>query len=119
MLGRWKEHLSTGPFPRVTSSWINMARFGQRSINQISHNHVVYGTTMTGTYYVTSGWSDPANHTNIQLVRPGFMGSEIGGHTIAFKPDPGMLVIWPTYLKHAADVHTGDMERVAVAFNAV
>ena len=29
----------------------------QRSINQLAHDHLVYGTAVTGVYYAATGWS--------------------------------------------------------------
>ena len=103
---------------RVTSSWVNIAGKAERSINQIAHNHAVYQSAVTGVYYTTSGWSSPASHTAIQLVRPVSMASKIGPSMIAIKPKAGTLLMFPSYLLHAADVHLGDEQRISYAFNA-
>ena len=106
---------------KVTSSWVNIAGKTQRSINQMAHNHLVYGTAVTGVYYATSGWAAPENAsavTRIQLVRPTHLGSLLSPTTLSIRPLPGTLLLFPTFLDHAADIHTGNTDRISVAFNA-
>jgi hypothetical protein len=115
---KWREWATAGKQLQVTSSWVNIAGKTQRSINQMAHNHLVYGTTVTGVYYATSGWSSVDNATRIQLIRPTHLASRLTPTTLSIRPLPGTLLLFPTFLDHAADIHAGDQDRISVAFNA-
>ena len=91
----------------VTSSWVNIARAKQRSINQIAHNHLSpYKSALTGIYYVTSGWSDVQHMeprtTNLKLLNPAVSASRghMEANIITIKPVPGLMIVFPTYVKH-------------------
>ena len=126
---RWQRWSERGKQLEVTSSWVNIAGKAQRSINQVAHSHLVYGTSVTGVYYAASGWSDAAakaagkqnntNSTNIWLVRPTHLSSRLSQMRKSYQPTPGTLLIFPTFLHHLADIHGGDEDRISVAFNAV
>ena len=127
--GRWQKWFAGGGKQlSVTSSWVNIAGKKQRSINQLAHNHLVYGTSVTGVYYAASGWSDAAakqagerggvNSTNLWLIRPTHLSSRLTATSMAVQPTPGTMLIFPTFLQHLADVHGGDEDRISVAFNA-
>ena len=103
---------------KVTSSWVNIAGKVERSINQIAHNHIVYKTAVTGVYYATSGWANASGATAIQLIRPCSLESTIGPSMLSIKPKAGSMLLFPSYILHAADIHLGDQERVSFAFNA-
>ena len=36
---------------------------------------------------------------------------------ILFKPDPGLMVLFPSYVPHVVLPHQGDRERISIAFN--
>lgn len=103
---------------KVTSSWVNIAGKVERSINQIAHNHLVYKTAVTGVYYATSGWANASQATAIQLIRPCSLESKIGPSMLSIKPKAGSMLLFPSYILHAADIHLGDQKRVSFAFNA-
>eukprot|EP00729_Bicosta_minor_P010296 gene10296-10741_t len=90
----------------------------ERSINQIAHNHLVYKTAVTGVYYATSGWANASQATAIQLIRPCSLESKIGPSMLSIKPKAGSMLLFPSYILHAADIHLGDQKRVSFAFNA-
>ena len=106
------------PF-KVSASWVNIAGNTQRSINQVAHNHLVYKTSVTGVYYATSGWSTAENATTIQLLRPSPFPGTLSAAALSIDPTNGTLLIFPTFLSHAADVHAGESNRISLAFNAI
>jgi hypothetical protein len=36
---------------------------------------------------------------------------------IRFRPDPGLMILFPSYVPHAVLPHRGDRERISIAFN--
>ena len=128
----FREKRAKKPF-QVTSSWLNIASKKQLGINQVSHNHAVYRTAVTGVYYVTVGHSDLApeddythdvagsvRSTPIRLTRAQSLAeSPLHPRFLIFHPKPGTILLFPSWLHHAADIHLGDEERVSYAFNAI
>ena len=107
----------------VKEMWVNVLDKGGR---QAMHNHA--NSFISGVVYLT------ATHPDARTV---FMKSP-GGHDFAFKndhartvpgaysadkwvspqPDPGDLVLFPSYLMHAVPPNAGE-RRITMAFNAI
>jgi uncharacterized protein (TIGR02466 family) len=107
----------------VKEMWVNVLDNGGR---QAMHNHA--NSFISGVVYLTPSHPD---------ARTVFMKSP-GGHDFAFKndhartapgpysadkwvspaPDPGDLVLFPSYLMHAVPPNPGD-RRITMAFNAI
>jgi uncharacterized protein (TIGR02466 family) len=107
----------------VKEMWVNVLDTGGR---QAMHNHA--NSFISGVVYLTP------THPDARTV---FMKSP-GGHDFAFKndhartepgpysadkwvsptPDPGDLVLFPSYLMHAVPPNPGD-RRITMAFNAI
>lgn len=128
-LQHYLKEKSEKPF-KVTSSWLNIASKDQLGINQLSHNHLVYRTSVTGVYYVATGYSDldeddygaygKVRSTAIRLTRAQSLAENmLHPRFITFYPSPGSILLFPSWLHHAADVHQGDEDRVSYAFNAI
>jgi hypothetical protein len=111
-------------------------------VYQISHHHLGWGTGISGVYYPADGWTSraadedggffsrssaaatPRDATPLNLAKPfRFDGVAISGDgatpTVFESIDTtaGTLVLFPSWLSHSADLHTGDATRVSVAFN--
>ncbi|TMJ53536.1 MAG: hypothetical protein E6G90_09110 [Alphaproteobacteria bacterium] len=43
---------------------------------------------------------------------------ELSTSNVLFKPEPGLMILFPSYVPHAVPPHRGDRERISVAFNA-
>jgi len=110
---------STRPLRWSLRAWVNVNRNGD--YNRV-HTHA--GATWSGTYYVDSGMSpdDPAASAPILLFDP------CQGHANTFlqpmmplafpvRPQPGLMILFPSYVPHMVDVHQGPRPRISIAFN--
>jgi uncharacterized protein (TIGR02466 family) len=100
------------------SAWANV---NQRGDFNTMHTHP--GATWSGVYYVDPGESEPAPEgTAIHLSDPcptrinGFF-PELASSTFLFRPEPGLMILFPSYLPHAVPPHRGDRPRISIAFN--
>lgn len=115
-------HASFGkPAPPATwrlSVWANINRRGD--FNQV-HTHP--GATWSGVYYVDHGEAEGVSAaTSIQLFDPdaartNLFFPELQASSIAFKPEPGLMILFPSYVPHAVPPHGSDRPRISVAFN--
>ena len=92
--------------------WANVLRDG--GYNTI-HNHP--GAVWSGSYYVSVGVARPEPRFNgwieFQDPRP----ANIHGQKERLRPEPGMLVMFPSWLNHYVNPFRGDGERISIAFN--
>ncbi len=105
----------------VMDAWANVNRSGDYNA---AHSHP--GCHWSGVYYVSTGEMDPAQPQNGMLefydprgataafVTPGFTF----GVTHAVNPEPGMIVLFPSWHLHAVRAYHGTSERISIAFNA-
>ena len=106
------------PSSWTLSAWANVNRRGD-----FNNMHTHPGATWSGVYYVDHGESNPdAEGTSIQLSDPCLMRTnmffpELPSPTFLFKPVPGLMILFPSYLPHAVPPHRGDRPRISVAFN--
>ncbi len=61
--------------------------------------------------------------TPIQLFDPdpartNLFFPELLASSVTFKPEPGLMILFPSYVPHAVPPHGGDNPRISVAFNA-
>jgi uncharacterized protein (TIGR02466 family) len=100
--------------------WANVSRHGQ--YNSV-HDHA--GTTWSGVYYVSGGKPDNNDPLNgkLELLDPRigvnvFGGQEglLGGRYFV-EPMPGLMVMFPSWLKHMVHPFSGSGERISVSFN--
>jgi len=100
------------------SAWANINRRGD--FNQL-HTHP--GATWSGVYYVDHGETDAAAPaTAIQLYDPdaaraNLFFPELSTSNVLFMPEPGLMILFPSYVPHAVPPHRGERERVSIAFN--
>jgi uncharacterized protein (TIGR02466 family) len=103
------------------SAWANVARPGQ--YHRI-HNHP--NSAWSGVYYVEVGAADPkfplAGVLEICDPRPftemiASPGDPFGKRAI-FRPEPGMMVLFPSWLYHFVNPYQGEGERISIAFNS-
>src|ERR1700751_2083744 len=99
--------------------WANVSRRGH--YNSV-HDHA--GTTWSGVYYVSGGNPDSNDPFNgkLELLDPrvGFnvLGGEEGffGGRYWVEPLPGLMVMFPSWLKHMVHPFSGSGERISVSF---
>jgi uncharacterized protein (TIGR02466 family) len=102
--------------------WANVSRRGH--YNSV-HDHA--SSVWSGVYYVEKGkpvGDDPLNG-RLEFIDPRvgvamsevFEGGMIGGRYLV-EPLPGLLVIFPSWLKHMVHPFEGTGERISISFNA-
>jgi uncharacterized protein (TIGR02466 family) len=100
--------------------WANVSRRGQ--YNSV-HEHP--GAVWSGVYYVASGspdTGDPLNgklefidpRSGINMLR--LEGGPSDGRCLV-SPKPGLMVMFPSWLKHMVHPLNGEGERISIAFN--
>jgi uncharacterized protein (TIGR02466 family) len=100
--------------------WANVSRRGQ--YNSV-HEHP--GAVWSGVYYVASGKPDNADPLNgkLELIDPRsginmlrLEGGPSDGRCLV-EPKPGLMVMFPSWLKHMVHPFAGEGERISIAFN--
>jgi uncharacterized protein (TIGR02466 family) len=99
-------------------AWANINRSGD--FNRV-HTHP--GSTWSGTYYVDTGEpEDPEAGTPIHLYDPcqgranTFLPPFVPT-SITLRPEPGMMILFPSYVPHMVYAHRGRQPRISIAFN--
>ena len=101
----------------TVDAWANVNRRGD-----FNRTHTHPGSTWSGTYYVDTGVDGEATAAALQLVDPcqGRANTFLAGiPAVSFtvKPEPGLMVLFPSYIPHTVYPHAGDRPRVSIAFN--
>jgi uncharacterized protein (TIGR02466 family) len=105
---------------QVVESWFHVTRAG--GYHEL-HNHP--NCSWCGIYYIEIGDSTGGDGSNV------FLDPRAGAHNyldagasylnqftqIDFEPEDGKLIIFPSYLLHAAKPYSGAKDRIVVAFN--
>ena len=111
--------LGSTTYISVRNAWVNIN--GKEHYNT-PHNHP--RSTLSGVFYITG------NNSTICFERPvdifghllediDSIGNTIFSHpVINFTPTKGMLLIFPSSLKHRVMPNESDSERISIAFNA-
>jgi uncharacterized protein (TIGR02466 family) len=106
------------PMTWALTAWANVSRRGH--YNNI-HTHPT--ATWSGVYYVDHGCSNPRDdRTSISLydanpARTNIFFPELPTNNYRFTPEPGLMLLFPSYLPHAVPPHQGDRPRISIAFN--
>lgn len=111
------------PLEWTLSAWANVNRRGD--FNQV-HTHP--RATWSGVYYVDHGEADAAAElgpdagTALHLYDPNpartnVFFPELSAADVQFKPHPGLMILFPSYLPHAVLPHQGARPRISIAFN--
>jgi uncharacterized protein (TIGR02466 family) len=107
------------PMGWTLQAWANVNRAGD--FNK-AHTHP--DATWSGTYYVDDGepGADAPNGTPIHFFDPLRGRSKtfmplILPISMSLRPEPGMMILFPSYLPHAVSPHRGSRPRISIAFN--
>lgn len=106
----------------VSNVWININY--KHSFNK---NHVHYNSFFSGSFYVEV----PENSGNINFINPAYLQeafvvpnfskftslTEPTAVTWTYKPQPNMLIAFPSWLEHNVDQNMNDSDRISIAFN--
>lgn len=104
----------------IAEAWVHVTR--DRGYHD-THSHP--NCSWCGIYCVDPGESslNPPNGTNRfePPVDPAY--ADLGSEAYEFEsiyicPEDGLLVLFPSYLRHSATVYAGTKERIVIAFNA-
>lgn len=96
--------------------------------------HCHPGATWSGVYYVDDGGAaQEGNGGELILEDPRYPMAYMGVSDLVFKdaagkamlsqsairPEPGLLVLFPSWLRHSVNPHKGDRERISIAINLI
>jgi uncharacterized protein (TIGR02466 family) len=102
-------------------SWINFFEPGQ---SEQQHNH--YGNFISGTYYVQGApqsgcyrFFDPAVQKTMWrgIYLRGAQPTVSNITSGEYQPQPGMLILFPSWLEHAVLPNHSNQTRISIAFN--
>ncbi len=107
-------------FHFTTSAWANVLRSG--GYNSV-HNHP--NCMWSGVYYVDRGEPDPTPNENgkLELLDPRsginmiYFDKNVLDGRYVIEPVPGLMLLFPSWLKHMVHPFFGKGERISVAFN--
>lgn len=99
-------------------AWANVSERG--NYNSL---HVHPGAVWSGAYYVDAG-GDPSSRIVFPdpRIAAQMIESPINPFTddaIEFAPQPGLLVVFPSWLQHSVQPYQGDEFRISISFNVV
>jgi len=94
-------------------AWANVSRHAD-----FNKPHIHPGTMLSGVFYVDLGDRDtePDDNGAIEFMdpRPAYLNAA----TRVLRPNPGQVVIFPSWLSHYVNPFRGRGERISIAFNA-
>jgi uncharacterized protein (TIGR02466 family) len=98
-------------------AWANVSRGGD---SHAAHTHP--GATWSGVYYVDAGETDARESAELEIMDPclarttTFLSFALPS-SIGVRPEPGLMVLFPSYVPHAVHVQKGNGTRISIAFN--
>lgn len=104
----------------AVTAWANVSRRGH--YHRV-HNHP--GSAWSGVYYVDAGTEAPGQRLSgiLELCDPRPFTEMVAspgnkfGQRVIFRPEAGMMVLFPSWLYHFVNPYFGDGERISIAFN--
>ncbi|HEY0185288.1 MAG TPA: TIGR02466 family protein [Rhodopila sp.] len=106
------------PLSWILSAWANVNRKGD-----FNNMHTHPGATWSGVYYVDDGESGAgAEGTAIELADPSPARTNVffpalSSSNFVLRPEPGLMILFPSYVPHTVPPHRGDRPRISIAFN--
>jgi len=106
-------------FAWTMEAWVNINRAGD-----FNRMHLHGMSTWSGTYYVDDG--DPPREaefgTSLEITDPNAQRTASFFHGILppgifIRPQPGLMVLFPSYVPHMVMPHRGKRPRISIAFN--
>lgn len=104
----------------MISAWANVLRSGG-----YHRMHTHPGCVWSGVYYIATGKPDPDHPTSGRLelhdprtaVEMMALPGTPFGQPVLINPEPGMMVIFPSWLRHMVHPFVGEGERITIAWN--
>ena len=114
-----------GALGRITvtaEAWANVVRSGHYNLIHAHPNFM-----WSGVYYVATGKPDPdtPSHGAVEFIDPRDAVNHVSLGNLKFamplrlNPEPGLMLMFPSWLKHTVHPYFGEGERVSIAFNAI
>ena len=109
--------MSRWTFRWTLHAWANVN--GPGDFNRL-HTHA--GSTWSGAYYVDTGAPTDADGTSLHFFDPcqgranTFLQPVVPAR-YSVRPQPGMMVLFPSYMPHMVFPHQGGRQRISIAFN--
>lgn len=105
------------PFVTIREAWANVNQKGHWN-----HEHAHGTTVFAGCYYISSGFDDAGGDntdaaTGLRLHSPSSGGGEVQYWSHEGLGKAGTLALWPGSVVHSVPEHTGEDERISIAFN--
>jgi uncharacterized protein (TIGR02466 family) len=107
------------PFQWTLHAWANVNRKGH-----FNRMHTHPGSTWSGTYYVDLGVGDSPTATAAPLHifdpcqgRANTFLPPLAPSSFTIRPEPGLMILFPSYLTHMVFPHETDEPRISIAFN--
>jgi uncharacterized protein (TIGR02466 family) len=100
----------------IKDSWMNISK---KNSQQNSHIHPL--SLISGVYYykTTGEEGDLVFENPNQIVDFMYNSGQIWPNEFAIKPTAGLLVLFPSWLRHYVDINNTDNDRIVLAFNLV
>lgn len=96
----------------LTTFWLSrMLKNGFHSKHL--HAHSVY----SGTYYVNADSSNANIKFYDARIFKQFAPESMAGNIVEYRPEPGKLLLWDSYLEHEVEINLTDIPRDAISFN--
>ncbi len=115
------------PDGAAVRGWSTWATYQQRGLHHAEHGHA--GSQLSGVYYVRSPGEDETSagggllrvfDPRHEAVRAMFDPSDAAlapRASRSFEPRPGLLLLWPSYLRHEVTPTRGESARVSFPFD--
>lgn len=101
----------------ITNSWVNVA-LPKYQMHQNYHKHSM--SFYSAVYYFTEGsateFEDPLHdrsRAQLEVLRESYNPWE------QIVPEPGKLIVFPSYMYHRSHVHVGEQSRYILSFNTL
>jgi len=107
--------------------WSTWATYHQRGVQHEEHGH--RGSQLSGVYYVRSPGADETaagggllrvfdpRHEALQFMYEANQASPPPRASCTFEPRPGLLLLWPSYLRHEVTPTNGESARISLPFD--
>jgi uncharacterized protein (TIGR02466 family) len=106
-------------FEWTLHAWANV-----NSTGAFNRMHTHPGSTWSGTYYVDTGIDDSSTARPAPLHifdpcqgRANTFLPPLVPSSFTIRPEPGLMILFPSYLAHMVFPHEGPAQRISIAFN--
>jgi uncharacterized protein (TIGR02466 family) len=102
---------------KITRMWANIS-LGRSGGGHTVHRHP--NSAFSGIVYITDGaptqFLDPVYARSLSSIEIPILNNF---DRLTITPEPGLMVIFPSYLQHFTDAHYGDDVRITFSFNTL